>query len=307
MDDLLMKYIKGETTPEETEKVVRWLDEDPEHIHRFQSLRKLYNISLWNSVDILKEKKHSWIFKPIIIEFVKVAAVFLIIFLGIRLFSGSEKDSSGMQTVIVPAGQRAELLLADGTKVWLNSRSTLKFPEHFNKNIRSVELDGEGYFDVERNEEVPFIVHTSKYDVKVLGTEFNVKSYSDRDYFSTSLLEGSVEVSNLNKSQSVILKPNKQVMSVSDQLVIEDIHDKDYFLWKEGLLCLDDESIGDLIEKLELYYDIDIVVKKQSLMKYRYSGKFRIRDGVEQVLKVLRLKHNFTYTKNDELNQIIIQ
>ena len=108
-----------------------------------------------------------------------------------------------MQTVIVPAGQRAELLLADGTKVWLNSRSKLKFPDRFQKDARKVELDGEGYFEVTHQEEAPFTVHTSKYDVKVLGTEFNVKAYKDKEQFETSLLKGSVEVSNANKSQTI--------------------------------------------------------------------------------------------------------
>ena len=308
MDDLLMKYIKGETTPEETERVVRWLDEDSEHVHRFQSLRKLYNISLWNQVDdISKEKKHSWTLKPVMVEFMKVAAVIFITFLGIRLFSGSEKDSFGMQTVIVPAGQRAELLLADGTKVWLNSRSKLTFPDRFQKDARKVELDGEGYFEVTHQEEAPFTVHTSLYDVKVLGTEFNVKAYKDKEQFETSLLKGSVEVSNANKSQTIRLKPDEQVVSDGGQLVRSTIQDKNYFRWKEGLLCLDDESIGSLIEKLELYYDVNIVVQRPSLMKYHYSGKFRIRDGVEHVLKVLQLKHRFTYTKDEELNQIIIK
>ena len=291
MDELLMKYIKGETTPEEREKVVRWLDEDPEHMHQYRSLRKLYDISLWSPIEeTQQEEKQTRTFKPIWIEFLKVAAVILITFLGTN-----------------PAGQRAELLLADGTKVWLNSRSKLKFPDRFQKDARNVELDGEGYFEVTHQEEAPFTVHTSKYDVKVLGTEFNVKAYKDKEQFETSLLKGSVEVSNANKSQTIRLKPDEQVVSDGGQLVRSTIQDKNYFRWKEGLLCLDDESIGSLIEKLELYYDVNIVVQRPSLMKYHYSGKFRIRDGVEHVLKVLQLKHKFTYTKEEQQNLIIIK
>lgn len=308
MDELLMKYIKGETTPEEREKVVRWLDEDPEHMHQYRSLRKLYDISLWSPIEeTQQEEKQTRTFKPIWIEFLKVAAVILITFLGTKAFFDWKEDPVKMQTVIVPAGQRAELLLADGTKVWLNSRSKLKFPDRFQKDARKVELDGEGYFEVTHQEEAPFTVHTSKYDVKVLGTEFNVKAYKDKEQFETSLLKGSVEVSNANKSQTIRLKPDEQVVSDGGQLVRSTIQDKNYFRWKEGLLCLDDESIGSLIEKLELYYDVNIVVQRPSLMKYHYSGKFRIRDGVEHVLKVLQLKHRFTYTKEEEQNLIIIK
>ena len=303
-----MKYIKGETTPEEREKVVRWLDEDPEHIHQYRSLRKLYDISLWSPIEEnLQEEKQTRTLKPVWIEFLKVAAVILITFLGTKAFFDWKEDPVKMQTVIVPAGQRAELLLADGTKVWLNSRSKLKFPDRFQKDARNVELDGEGYFEVTHQEDAPFTVHTSKYDVKVLGTEFNVKAYNSKNQFEASLLKGSVEVSNMNKSQVVRLRPDEQVISDGSQLIRSVILDKNYFRWKEGLLCLDDESIGGLIDKLELYYDVKIIVQQASLMKYHYSGKFRISDGVEHVLKVLQLKHKFTYTKDEEQNLIIIK
>lgn len=308
MDELLMKYIKGETTPEEREKVVRWLDEDPEHIHQYHSLRKLYDISLWSPIEERQqEEKQTRTLKPVWIEFLKVAAVILITFLGTKAFFDWEEEPVKMQTVIVPAGQRAELLLADGTKVWLNSRSKLKFPDRFQKDARNVELDGEGYFEVTHKEEAPFTVHTSRYDVKVLGTEFNVKAYNSKNQFETSLLKGSVEVSNTNKSQVVRLRPDEKVISDGSQLIRSVILDKNYFRWKEGLLCLDDESIGGLIDKLELYYDVKIIVQQASLMKYHYSGKFRISDGVEHVLKVLQLKHKFTYTKDEEQNLIIIK
>lgn len=308
MDELLMKYIKGETTPEEREKVVRWLDEDPEHIHQYHSLRKLYDISLWSPIEeSQQEEKQTRTLKPVWIEFLKVAAVILITFLGTKAFFDWKEDPVKMQTVIVPAGQRAELLLADGTKVWLNSRSKLKFPDRFQKDARNVELDGEGYFEVTHKEEAPFTVHTSRYDVKVLGTEFNVKAYNSKNQFEASLLKGSVEVSNMNKSQVVRLRPDEQVISDGSQLIRSVILDKNYFRWKEGLLCLDDESIGGLIDKLELYYDVKIIVQQASLMKYHYSGKFRISDGVEHVLKVLQLKHKFTYIEEEEQNLIIIK
>ncbi len=308
MDELLMKYIKGETTPEEREKVVRWLDEDPEHIHQYHSLRKLYDISLWSPIEeSQQEKKQTRTLKPVWIEFLKVAAVILITFLGTKAFFDWKEDPVKMQTVIVPAGQRAELLLADGTKVWLNSRSKLKFPDRFQKDARNVELDGEGYFEVTHKEEAPFTVHTSRYDVKVLGTEFNVKAYNSKNQFETSLLKGCVEVSDANKSQIVRLRPDEQVISDGSQLIRSVILDKNYFRWKEGLLCLDDESIGGLIDKLELYYDVKIIVQQASLMKYHYSGKFRISDGVEHVLKVLQLKHKFTYIEEEEQNLIIIK
>lgn len=212
-----------------------------------------------------------------------------------------------MQTIHVPAGQRAEVTLADGTHVWLNSRSTLRFPEQFSANARNVELDGEGYFSVQHNEESPFIVQTPKYAIQVLGTEFNVKAYRNTSLFETALLKGSVKISSPNLKNGLQLKPN-EIVSIENKLLKKStINNNDYFKWKEGLFCFEDESIQNLIKKLELYYDTTIEIQRPSLLEHHYSGKFRIQDGIEHVLRVLQLKHKFTYQKDDDKNLIIIK
>ena len=109
---------------------------------------------------------------------------------------------------MVPAGQRVELVLEDGTRVWLNSKSKLTYPTSFGKKEREVILDGEGYFEVTKNEKAPFIVKTHKYDIKVLGTTFNISAYQNKlSAFETSLLEGAVEVFSSNNTEHVSLTP----------------------------------------------------------------------------------------------------
>lgn len=309
MKELLQQYIKGEISTEERLKVAAWLEENPENMREFLALRKLYDISLWqakvNKPRSIKKTQYS--IRKITVEILKIAAILLIGFLGSKQLLTRQSDKTHMQTIHVPAGQRAEITLADGTHVWLNSRSTLRFPDQFGTDTRNVELDGEGYFSVQHNEDSPFIVQTQTHAIKVLGTEFNVKAYPNTSLFEAALLKGSVRISSPDLKNGLLLKPNEMV-SIENRMIRKSIiNNNDYFKWKEGLFCFEDESIQDLIKKLELYYDTTIEIQRPALLKYHYSGKFRIQDGIEHVLRVLQLKHKFTYIKEDDKNLIIIK
>lgn len=308
MTELLQRYIKGDASEEEKQRIIRWLEESPENMHEYMALRKLYDISVWHADTCPVNRQTQKVYlRRIIVETLKIAAILLIGFAGAWHLFSRQPDAPSMQTVHVPSGQRAELTLSDGTKVWLNARSTLIFPSHFNDRNRKVQLDGEGYFTVTRNEAAPFTVQTARYDIRVLGTEFNVKAYKDSPLFETALLKGSVVVETPDRKQTLRLQPNQIASAHNGQLSTASIPDYNYFRWKDGIFCFENETIENLIEKIQLYYDVKIEVKNTALLPYRYSGKFRIKDGIEHVLKVLQLKHNFTYTKNEDLNLITIQ
>ena len=207
-----------------------------------------------------------------------------------------------------PSGQRAMVKLHDGTTVWLNARSTLRYPNHFAREERKVELDGEAFFDVEHNEHKPFVVSTEKLDIKVLGTKFNVFAYKGREEFNTALLEGSVKVyERMNEEKALFMNPNECVELKDNKLVKRPMGNTDFLLWKEGIYAFDDVPFEDIIKKFELYYDIVITVNNSKLMKYKFSGKFRQRDGVESALRTLRKVYYFTYIKDEENNNIIIR
>ena len=144
-------------------------------------------------------------------------------------------------------------------------------------------------------------------DIQVLGTEFNVTAYSGSSDFEVSLLRGSIELSSPNLSSGYRMKEKENIKLQNNKLISKNISDYDYFRWKEGLICFNNESVATIIEKLKLYYDIDIEVYNPKFMNSRYSGKFRTKDGIEQVLKVLQIEHKFTYTKNNDLNLITIK
>ena len=307
-NDLLQKYISGEASEAEKKQVTEWVQESPDNMREYLAQRKLYDIALWQSKTMEEKpqnKRKIFTLRSAVYSMTKIAAMIAIVFLIAHYWKNKDTEKISYQSIYVPAGQRAELTLADGTKVWLNSRSSLKFPTNFQGKSRNVTLDGEGFFTVAKNKEVPFIVKTKKYDVKVLGTEFNILAYSTDSIWETSLLEGSVEIQT-NGKRKLRLEPNTMVRLQGNSLVKQHIKKMEYFRWREGLICFDNISVKEMIEKLKLYYGVDIVINNQEILGNRYTGKFRAGDGIEHVLKVLRLNNRFTYEKDDETNKIII-
>lgn len=308
--DILQRYVEGNVSPEEIIAVVDWLDADENNVREFMALHKLNDISLLNQPDNRadnQKKKRTISFRKIGYELAKIAAILIIFWGGTKLFETNTTEESIVtyQTLYVPAGQRAELILPDSTRVWLNAHSKLIYPVSFGKGNRQVELNGEAYFDVVHNEKQPFIVKTRQMDIQVLGTEFNVTSYSSD--FEVSLLRGCIELSSPSLSSTYKVKEKEHVKLKDNKLIVNNITDYDYFRWKEGLICFNNESVATIIEKLKLYYDIDIETHNKKFLNSRYSGKFRTKDGIEQVLKVLQIEHKFSYTKNNDLNLITIK
>lgn len=255
-NDLLQKYISGEASEAEKKQVTEWVQESPDNMREYLAQRKLYDIALWQSKTMEEKpqnKRKIFTLRSAVYSMTKIAAMIAIVFLIAHYWKNKDTEKISYQSIYVPAGQRAELTLADGTKVWLNSRSSLKFPTNFQGKSRNVILDGEGFFTVAKNKEVPFIVKTKKYDVKVLGTEFNILAYSTDSIWETSLLEGSVEIQT-NGKRKLRLEPNTMVRLQGNSLVKQHIKKMEYFRWREGLICFDNISVKEMIEKLKLYY-----------------------------------------------------
>lgn len=233
--ELLQKYIAGNATEVEKQRVTGWIQENPENMREYMAQRKLHDMALWRTEPVAeensRERKH-FSLRGICMEAAKIAAVLAIVLLGTHYWTGKHQvpEDKTWQSIYVPAGQRAELMLADGTKVWLNSRSTLTFPGSFKGDIRNVKLDGEGYFAVTKNVEQPFIVETNKCNVKVLGTEFNVMAYAADSVWETSLLEGAVEILVPGSNNSGMrLEPNTMASLKGNRLVKGRIKEPDYF------------------------------------------------------------------------------
>jgi len=306
--DLLHKYFAGETSEEEEKQIMDWTESSDENYQFYLNERKWWNAILVNSNTMkgLSEERpkrtvNLWMLST-------VAASIALLFVLTQWLRPVDMPEEKWQTVWVPPGQRAQITLDDGTRVWLNSRSSLSFPTSFVADKRTVKLNGEGFFEVEKDDKHPFIVQTNKYNIEVLGTSFNVLAYHDYEVFETSLLSGYVQINSLQyDSEAVILKPNEKVFESSGKLHMVQIDNYDHFRWKEGLICLDDERFEDLVNKFSLYFDIRINIENPKLLNYRCTGKFRQSDGVDYALKVLQTEMKFTYTRDNDLNEIIIR
>lgn len=308
--ELLHKYFRGDTSPQEEKQVMDWAEASAGNYRQYLEERKIWNALLIHyttsaeKVEAFSAQNKSFILWKIGSI---AASIALLISLSWIIFTANKEEPQSLQAVMVPAGQRVQLVLGDGTKVWLNSKSTFTYPTSFGKNIREVELDGEGYFEVTKNEKAPFIVKTRKYDIKVLGTTFNVSAYQNKlSAFETSLLEGAIDVSTGDQTEWISLTPNEKVTEIDGILQKDTINNPEHLRWREGLICLDDEPFENLMRKFAVYYGIDIVINNPNVLKYKCTGKFRQTDGIEYALRVLQKDVKFKYLRDDELNSITI-
>ena len=311
--ELVDKYLKGEALPQEKLDILAWIEASPENRKQFMQFRRLYDSAIWSektdkstSSDSQPQKRSFTI--RFMREFSKAAAVIAIAVITTLFIQKSNQHpiAVNFQTIEVPQGQHVNLTLSDGSRVALNSNSKLKFPSTFDANNRTVTLDGEGFFEVTHNTERPFHVLTNKCDIKVLGTTFNVLAYSKSNVFETSLLKGSVNISDLKTSENVLLKPNERAVLKNGKLLHSSIQTDDDFLWRRGIYVFKDEPLNEIFQKLESYYQIKIIIQNKEVAKLNCTGKFRQIEGIDHVMRVLQKANNFEYKRYEENNTIVI-
>lgn len=306
---VLHKYFKGIASQKEEELILEWVDASEENKEMFRKERMLYDISLFsNNAQQTKKAKKSRIIHMAKWSFRIAASILIILSCALLFREYRYGQPSQLQTVAVPAGQRAEITLADGTKVWLNARSTLTYAANFGKNSRNVELDGEAYFEVAKNARIPFYVNTEHNKIKVVGTSFNVSAYKGSNEFETTLVEGIVDVYPRDDDKVIARLTKDQFLAASGSNYEKKyLHSYDFLRWKEGLYCFDDTPFKSLLDKLEKYYNVKIRVERPDILDYQCTGKFKENDGVEHILKVIQKDHTFAYTINENKDSIVIR
>ena len=219
--------------------------------------------------------------------------------------STSARPKPVYNKVEIPRGGEYALVLSDGTKVHLNSMSSLRFPVAFTTGKREVELQGEAYFEVSKNKEKPFIVKTTKGDVEVLGTKFYISAYATTDVFETSLIEGKVKVH--TAYEDMTLYPKDKAVLENGLLTRKQIDDMDTYRWRDGLYCFKNLSFDDVLKQFEIYYDIRFVKENPQIANPKLNGKFRLIDGVDYALRVLQREVGFSFRRDDEANVIYLK
>ena len=218
---------------------------------------------------------------------------------GHLVYSGSVNGESGVKpvynSVVTPRGGQYQMILADGTKVWLNAASSLRFPTAFSGKSRMVHLEGEAYFEVARNAKMPFVITTKKMNVDVLGTHFNVSAYDDEEVVSTTLLEGSVRLT--VDAKKATLKPGEQaVIGKSQKLLVNMVNVEDAIAWKNGYFVFDNENIQSIMRKVARWYDVSIVYKGNIDQK-EFGGTVSRFNSVSSVLKSLEMTGTVHFKK----------
>lgn len=216
--------------------------------------------------------------------------------------SKTSTEEPVLNTLIVPKGKRSSLILADGSKVWVNSGSTLKFPTTFNADTREIWVNGEIYIEVKKNEALPFHVSTSHMKIHVVGTRFNVTAYAEDVEHSVVLVEGCVDVS-IEKEKARLL-PNQILSVLKDQISVRKTDVNNYISWKDGYLQFASEPLSNVLKRLSRYYDRPIDCE-DNIADLKCNGKLVLFENIEEVLKTIYNTIPINYLV--EADRIVIQ
>ncbi|WP_417885551.1 FecR family protein [Zunongwangia sp.] len=218
-------------------------------------------------------------------------------------FTTSSRTSTTYNTIKVPPGKHLSLLLADGSRVYLNSESTLRFPENFpNTGNREVYLTGEGFFDISKDTEHPFLVNTEKLQVEVLGTRFNVNAYKGSKKITTTLAEGSVKLKQ-GKQQTTLVPGEAGTWSKAKQsITVAKVKVANNTAWVENRLLFIDEPFESIIEKIERSYGVKIINNNPALKKIHFNGDFDLNtESVKDVLDAFTTIDFFEYSYKNNI------
>jgi transmembrane sensor len=248
-----------------------------------------------------KKNKVKTMFGQISANFQKVAAILLLpllIFSGYLILNRTQSETVWFQTSVA-RGQKSQLILPDGTQVWINSDSKISYPDNYGKKNRMVRLTGEAMFKVAKDADKPFFVDAGVAKVKVLGTTFNLKSYPEENEIETSLIEGSVEFSiqpeNPESSAKTLkIKPGERLVynKTKNSLVINSFDHKEIPDWTNNHLVFRNDSFENLVKKAERWYDIDIVYYDSTLDKQRLTVEMHPNEPLARLLEIIELTMN---------------
>lgn len=226
----------------------------------------------------------------------------------------SNKEKTIFNTLIVPFGKRSEIVLSDGSKVWLNSGSKLIFPAQFSKDKREVYLEGEAVFEVAHRQQQPFFVKSKDHEIEVLGTVFNVSNYTDDSAIYTVLKSGSIEINVaedklFNVQKHIKLKPGTMAIFDKDERVIQTkpVAIEPYFSWRDGIFIFKNDSLKSIMKKISRYYNVEIVINDKNLANETFSGYLDVKENIDHVMQTIKntMSSKFDYQLTQD-NKIII-
>ena len=239
--------------------------------------------------------------RRLFLQYMKYAAA-VVLGIGVSLSTLYLTNQENLSTVgnyklVTSKGEKSYLQLPDGTRVWLNSCTTLEYAENYGYSNRSIYLDGEAYFEVAKNKDLPFVVKANGIDVKAIGTAFNVSAYMEDSQLTTTLFNGKVAVQPTLTKQEVLLEPNQVAVYDKSRNKIEVVpYDKKLFAqWRGGFLSFKMMYLQDITKLLERNYNVVFRYENQGIKKLRFSGSFRNNEDLSEILNVIKTNTGIRY------------
>lgn len=350
LEEIIVRQLSNNLTEKEADELLNWYNssEDNKKLYndycvllKAQSIaldRRLFekdNMRSWKRLRRrIQQRRVSGFWLPVL-RYASVAVVALLVGMGIHMLLSDADTATGGMQVTVPAGSKSKIVLPDGTSVWLNSGSKLTYTGDFGKINRVIYLDGEGFFDVTKNKEIPFEVYAGEARIRVLGTQFNMKAYSMDERKRITLLEGSLSVAvNDTKSGGKVIVPNEQAVIVkgSSDIHVRQVKAANYVSWTEtrkevlaavepkadkllpqmqipnqtfrNTLFFDEEPLSQIVKDLSRAYNVTIQIADKEIAADIYYGDFRNEESVYEILDVITSSGDIYYEIRD--NKIII-
>ncbi|MDP4184444.1 MAG: DUF4974 domain-containing protein [Bacteroidota bacterium] len=321
--DLISGKLNKELDKEGTDQFEEWIEQE-DNSKLYARAEKIHNgipkVKMFS--DLSPERSWKRIEKRITNSgygFIRILLPYAAVFIGICILAAllwpksEKKFQAPVQFAVlkVPYGEMSIVTLTDGTKIWLNSGTTLRYPTHFNQKDREVFLDGEAYFEVAKDKHHPFKVRANKIDVEVLGTSFNINSYHNEKLSAVTLLTGSLRLNDKQGKALGLLKPGQMASYKGEgsDFTISNVLAENYASWKTGIITFDNERIEVIANYIERWYNVDVRFTDESLKNYRCSGAMLKDKPVSQVIKAFELLSpaQFKYKKNpNQKDEIII-
>lgn len=297
---LVIRYLRGEASWKERIQVMEWVEESESNREEFMAMRKIYDASLMDEntgAGNRSDRRHSGRTVRLLKTFAAMAAAASLA-VGVTYFlmsDGTGEENILVQSFLAPEGHRTEAVLSDGTEICLNSGSRLDILSS-GEGERRVRLEGEAYLDVAHDVDRPFVVETSRMEVKVLGTSFDVSTYGD--IHSVVLVEGSVEVENTGSNEKTVIKPDQMYRydGSTGESRVEQVDAASMTTWKDGYLDIRNMTVQELFIQLERYYGVSIVCNDIPETQLTMSGKLILESRIDSVLDNLTNLLHMTYT-----------
>jgi len=329
---LLVRYITKQANDAETNEVKRWISLHPENEQYFVELYEAWQKMLYIKAENIDEEKAYQLFltkitpqkqRTISYRWAKIAASLLLLILSsILILRHRSSPAPEKVQVIAQNGSVKKLSLIDGTIVWLNAGSIIKYDDGFDKTNRTVYLEGEAFFEIGPNpKNIPFLVKTKNYTIRDIGTKFNLKAYPGDPFFETTVVKGEIAVegnseNNPNEVNRIYVKP-QQVLKIYYHPEKEDSKDivkvansynevrvsqvdsakmQIYDGWKDNLLIFDGITLNEIARVLERRYDVKITIGNHELQNIKYSGSFKSVPEIGKVLQIIKQNTPIDYT-----------